>query len=387
MTEFSFASWCKDNSLPENTVKTLTDEHFTERELILEINDGWISELKDLAEGEKVRLRLAIGKLSRSQVEGAVGGIPPFGGARPKIKTEAGVSQPSVEQEESGRVDFPTTGSLSRHRETNAQLAAYLNENAGQLAGLRDLLSLAGIQANTEAENRGELNVSTPPAERANDKPLLIKDFIKSNIHRQYVSVVREVSLGDNTKLVVEDKGSSQLVKKPEVHNYTVELWCAANSRIILHLIKTGVSRQVLQEYAEYTSWISDFLEIYVQRGVYCLDEQHRIRVAAEGRRWNDIYCHDRNQWLIARRIPQEISTPTPQRSSSDSAKKPKSRQTQRPRKQLDHSGNPLCFNYNSKRGCENDPCTYTHLCNNPGCLGSHSAIECGRMGPRLQKK
>ena len=95
---FDFDKWCKDNGLPDQTIALLTEEHFTECNLILEIDIGWITDQTQLKQGEKVRLRLAIEKLrsdlstpASTAEEGAVGGIADgfmFDGTRPKVKQE-----------------------------------------------------------------------------------------------------------------------------------------------------------------------------------------------------------------------------------------------------------------------------------------------------------
>lgn len=59
--------------------------------------------------------------------------------------------------------------------------------------------------------------------------------------------------------------------KKPEVEDYTCELWSGANFRILNHLIRIGTPSHVLGAYCEYSSWIADFLEIYIPRVCSCL--------------------------------------------------------------------------------------------------------------------
>ena len=62
--------------------------------------------------------------------------------------------------------------------------------------------------------------------------------------------------------------------------------------KIISHLInqvkEKTIPLKVLEEYVEYTTWISDYLEIYSLPGVFLLDECHRFRVASEKRNWNE---------------------------------------------------------------------------------------------------
>ena len=101
--KFKFEQWCKDYSLPTETVTLLTTEHFTELPLILAIDWGWITELDEVPQGEKMRLKLAIDSLKTPVTTdavggavggqiGAVGGIggfpATFDGTRPKIKIE-----------------------------------------------------------------------------------------------------------------------------------------------------------------------------------------------------------------------------------------------------------------------------------------------------------
>ena len=369
---FVFEDWCKASKFPQGTITLLQDEHFTEFELLTDIDFSWIGEQK-IPEGEKVRLRIAIENLLKQSPE-----YKPTSTAGIAVKIEPGsIPEPHGGiAEAAGGTDpvvFPTTSTLAKHQETKAILESLLS-NSDQLAGFRDLLALGSLQAGQAPVPRGEKA----------EKPLLIKDFLRSSINRHFSNETNEVSLNSTTKIVVEGKGP----KKPEVSEYTTELWAAANLRSILYLLRNGTPAKVVEQYVEYSSWVADYLDIYNKKGVFLLDEQHRLRVASENRLWNDLYTHDVNYYLT-KKSPFEYQAT----KSSESSKKSKSGGSKRssgfkPRKQVDTNGTPLCFNYNSKKGCEDaENCQYSHLCNNPGCLGSHSSQECGRVGPRLQRK
>ena len=131
--------------------------------------------------------------------------------------------------------------------------------------------------------------------------------------------------------------------KKPPVEEYDVELWVAANFRIILHLIRLPVPYKVLCEYLEYSSVIAEYLGLYLQRGVFLLDYEHRIRVAREGRAWTDISSLDERRFLVFIQDSFE--------QTSKKTKKGKSR-NRSSKVKLDTSGDPICINYNARQGC-----------------------------------
>ena len=209
------------------------------------------------------------------------------------------------------------TASLVRDKSLSDVLSAFMTDR-GQISGFRELLALADI-ASSDATPKGE-------------KPLLFRDYICSSINCQFTTE-DEVVLTDSTKLVVAGK-----VKKPEVESYTTELWSAANCRIIQHLIKINTTSAVLGQYAEYSAWVSDYLEIYYHRGVFLFDEQHRRRVADEGRAWNDIYVHDINRYLVCRTFSDKNQSKSVVQKSKV-ARKPNARRSRK----VDPSGCNVC--------------------------------------------
>ena len=312
---------------------------------------GWIANLK-IKDGEKKRLELAVAKL-KNIVESKT--PKPAGAYAVDVKREP-AEQVTPESSEF----VPTTTSLARDAETKVLLDSLLS-NQNQLSGLRDLLSLAGLQVSATATG------AQPVPKGEKTKPLLIRDFITSTFNCQYRDEEEKVQLSDNAELIVKGKA-----KKPEVEQYTVELWCAANTKIILHLLKTGTPIDTITKYVEYSSWIGDYFQLYVHKGIFLLDERHRIRVATEGRGWNDIYFHDIHQFLVVRKPSSDYQVNKSKLQSLKPKRTPK-------RKVLDAKGIPCCFNFNSTKGCDAENCQYTHLCTNPGCLGKHSAMECSR--------
>ena len=64
-----------------------------------------------------------------------------------------------------------------------------------------------------------------------------------------------------------------------DVENYSVEQWSAANLRIS-HLLDKSSPLSVIADYVEYTTWVADYLECYIHKGLFMMDERHRIWVA-----------------------------------------------------------------------------------------------------------
>lgn len=305
MTEFSFETFCKDNALPKATIQILEKEHFVEKDLLIRLEYGYITGL-DIPSGEKVRLSIALEKLRKAEAPLDAGAVH---GAR--VKLEPVITPPGKENAEtvppasSGQglgvggdqasgggprfgIEFPTTTSLAQNAQVKALLEQFL-ATAGQVLGFRDLLSLSDIQASSTP-------ASSAKGERNDKKPLLIKDFLWSSINCNFSQENdQEIQLSGTTKIVVEGRNKK---KKPDVTDYTTEQWCSANHRIILHLLNSKVSNEVLTQYVEYSSWIGDYLEIFKSSNVFELDEQHRLRVAFEGRPWNNLYSHDVTKFL-----------------------------------------------------------------------------------------
>lgn len=410
--EFSFDEWCTTHKLPKDTVKLLTDQHYNEEELICRLNSTRIGKI-GLVDGESVRLEIAVEKLKRSKLspQGTEWTLPPpmqgFGQKPIKIEPTASdgvLNQGGITggvlnqggatagaQSSNGQQDPPFTGErvttkiLQKDPRVSEILAAYLGSD-GQFGGLQDLLGLSSIRdsvagtpsgipnVNQHSQNIPFVHPNTPSVQRsANDnstgeKPLLIKDFIVSNIKYSYRKT-EEINLGNNVKIRLDNKK-----KKPDVEDYTVELWNSANYRIVLYLMKQGASAKVLSEYVEYSSWISDYLDLYDNRGVFLLDEAHRNRVAIEKRAWNDIYEHDKACNLSKKSSHESSSSSNSSPNSSKKSKKGKNKF----RRQNDADGTPICGNFNSFNGCGlADSCKYTHMCNAPGCGGKHPRYDC----------
>ena len=239
-----------------------------------------------------------------------------------------------------------TTTSLSKDEQLTQLLKSFLGAN--ESTGVRNLLDLAEIKSSIDLGAKGE-------------KPLLITDYLVSNFNTNYgLSNDQDVQLNEDTKIVITKKA-----KKPEVVDYTCDIWSAANARIWMYLINSGAPTSTLLEYAEYSAMLADFLGLYVNHGVYQLDEQHRYRVAKEGRKWNDICQHDERRFLRHLSIPDNISSIT---------KKPTKSRTRR-KVVLDEEGRSVCWNFNSRKGCETTNCHFSHNCAN--CSAKHGQQDC----------
>ena len=256
--DFVFKDWCDDNKIPETTVSILTKDHFIEKELLANIEYGWIASL-EIEAGEKIKLRLALEKLQRGDLP--VPSVPSefgaeslaFGGARLKVKTEpTDLSLPapltdrgSSDSKSEASEGRQTTTTLAKNKDLANALSAFLSTK-GHLEGFRDLLSLAEAGTSNPAGATisslagGERvhdpvrisNLPTAPIKLEKPKPLLIRDFLVSTLSCQYEHE-DELFINESTKIVVSGKS-----KKPEVEKYTVEQWSAANLRIITHLFE-----------------------------------------------------------------------------------------------------------------------------------------------------
>ena len=119
---------------------------------------------------------------------------------------------------------------------------------------------------------------------------------------------------------------------------------------------------------------IVDFLQIYVQKGVFALDYEHRHRVSKEGRNWANISGHDKRMFLKHFNVSSSVTSPT-------STPKPKTGRTkgrfQKWNAALDAEGTPFCFHYNGKGCSYAAKCIYSHVFMTSGCGQKHSQNVC----------
>ena len=306
-----------------------------------------------LKTGEALRLELVCDALRAS-----AGKLPQT--TEPKQEGFAAGSSSFADEQEI------TTRSLSRDKDVNEVVDALLAEG-GKLQGLKEILSLAEIRQSTTS--RGERSARTAlsnflSGKEEKEKPLLISDFLISNFNFSVHDDEEDIPLNDNSKIVVKKS------KKPPVEEYTTELWTAANFRIILHLLKSPVPHHILADYLEYSSVISEYLNLYIQRGVFLLDFEHRHRVAREGRSWTDISSLDEKRFLVFNHANDKVAKKVAHKKS-----KPKSNRYSKV--QLDASGDVICQNYNAQHGCSYDPCRFSHVCST--CGAKHSKSDCGK--------
>ena len=367
---FNFKQFCKDASLSQDTIDVLTSEKFDD-EITLKCLDGpRISEFEDLKSGEKVRLELALNDVfgrpdtfAHVRRSGDTSGA--VGGAGVNIKQENTDGGPPITEnpvsrqflrDASPEPEKVTTTSLARDSRINALVDELLSDGQ-QFAGLKDLISLSNIKSSLDNKLKGE-------------KPLLIGDFLTSSINVSYVDQELDVDIGVNTKLVVKKQ------KRPKVEEYTPALWSGASFRILLHLLKSGAASSVVEEYAEYSSMVSDYLEIYVPKGVYLLDFEHRHRVAREGRSWSDISSHDERRYLRFSDTKE---------SSAVKPKTQRNRKRWQSRKLTDANGDTVCVNFNTKGCSYGAACRFSHTCSNAGCGGKHPQNACPKMPQKFK--
>ena len=166
-----------------------------------------------------------------------------------QVEEEAGASKAVASKETAPVPDRATTKTLVRDGELETLLRSFLGASE-TLGGLKDLLSLSDIKAVVENKTKGE-------------KPLLVSDFLWSNINVSYIDTIEEETISKSTKLVREGK-----TKKPAVQDYTPDLWAGANFLIIRHLINVGTTNKKLLQYVTYSSMIADYLALYNNPGV-----------------------------------------------------------------------------------------------------------------------
>lgn len=393
--KFSFKSFCKNAGISHETIDVLTRERLDDEFTLVRLDFDTLQSL-ELCSGDIYRLEYAIGNLvdpvkavkktkssgngRRSSVGdgtfdgGAVGGA--VGGTLDddEIESLRCVQELKDIQEQCSRkktrgktVDdnaFPddsklvTTKTLSKDERVSALLAQYLGSD--DISGISNLLSLSKIQLK-----------STVDTGKKGEKPLFICDFLSSNINTLYSSIdsnEEKITLSEKVKIVLDND-----YKKPKVTEYTPELWCAANSRALLYLVLNGATRRTVLEYVDYSAIIGDYLCMYQHKGVF--SKHQRKRVAIETRAWNDICSHDENKFLKYEHSKDNEYSST---VTSDAPKsKPKSKGSTRRKVVKDDDGKSVCWNFNSKRGCDLSPCKHTHVCID--CFGKHSSLDCKR--------
>ena len=367
---FNFKSFCKKYKFAQETIDVLTaqklDDEFTLSLLTLDT----ILSLK-LATGEVYRLDAALNEVFHPET---LIKQEPGATASPEVNT----TDPVASGEERQPVQKETVQTLARDTKLAALLAEFLGSSEN--SGVKSLLDLGEIKR--DSNSRAELERPQPTPSRSDaiiqfrgvpksgiltkqgEKPLLISDFLSSNLNVSYgTDANEEVLLSSTTKLVFDKK-----TKKPEVWEYTPDIWSAASFRILVYLVQIGSASRTILEYADYSAMICDYLSMYVNQGVFKLDETHRYRVAYEGRVWNDICDHDQRKFL--KFVESDHASTQPKNQ-------PKRSKNQR-RKVTDTEGRTVCWNYNSKRGCELTQCRYSHVC--ADCFSKHPQYECPKQ-------
>ena len=224
-----------------------------------------------------------------------------------KVKSEPGATAEAEKSSAASGTNTPaaeqlTTKGLAKDPEVNKAVKDFIAASEA-LGGLKDLLSLSELRSTVDLRSKGE------KAEKI-DKPLLIGDYLTSNLFTSYFDESEEEVISGSLKLVRSGKS-----KRPSVVDYTPEIWAAASFRIVQKLLKDG-DNDILREYVRYSEMIADYLSVYQNSGVFALDYEHRHRVCKEGHIWSDISRHDENRFL------KHMSEPLNQRKNRSSNRK-----------------------------------------------------------------
>ena len=268
---------------------------------------------------------------------------------------KSGLQKKSVA--DAGEIPTPvvTTTMLAKDKKVNNLLTQPYGA-LGQRSGIQDLLTL------------GDIRTAVLINPLKGEPPLLISDFLSSNINACYTIETEDVVLGAGATLSIQKQ------KKPAIDDYTAELWYSANSRIMVHLIQKDYSRDVLEDYAVYTSMVAEYLQLYIQKGVFYLDHEQRLKVSKEGRRFSDISALDERKFLVS---PHSVDLNSSQNKKGKRNLK---------KKVCDSTGNPICLSYNGK-GCDFDPCRFAHICLNQGCGAKHPQQSCTKVPSRFKTR
>lgn len=383
--EPTFADFAAKRRFKGETIDLLIAEGYDDLDLLTHLTPERIAELVvvGLKSGEALRLELSVKSLRKAcGLDVTVDTDEnPFDGNNGDSNGKHSGSQGGSQGNNNGGptpTDDPkvTTRTLAADKEVNAIVDEILADK-GKLQGLKNVLSLVelrqkqcgqgpsvstgqatgqsgSIPTASSRDQQGEQ--ITSPTER----PLLIGDFITSSYRYSVRDEEESIALNESSKIVVRKS------KKPLIEDYDIELWSGANFRIILHLIRSKVSYPLLVQYLEYSSIIAEYFCIYEHPGIFDLDYEHRYRVAREGRAWNDICVIDEKKFLVF---------------DHNRAKAPrKSKKSRRKgfKNQLDSDDNVICQNFNSRSGCDFDPCRYSHVCLQ--CRAKHPKFECSKQ-------
>ena len=377
-TPFNFKTFCKKFKFSQDTIEVLTKERLDDAVPLSMLGVDTILGL-GIVTGEQLRLEAALTETFPPAIE-------------PTVKVEAAVSvekldlssvdlhqgtgQPphqGVQQQSAFPSGQATTESLARDDRLAALLTEFLGANEN--TGVRNLIALGQNrhevrQPATDFSYNPVIQSGIPALSRG-ERPLLIADFLTSNLNVSYGRDTEEsVQLNASTKIVIDKKA-----KKLEVSEYTPEIWTAASFRIVVHLLQTGASSNTLLEYADYCAMIGDFLCMYVKKGVFLLDETHRYRVAKEARKWNNICSHDERRFL------KHIDTAESAKLNNQSKRGNTS--SRRKRTTVDSEGKSICWNFNNRKGCELTTCSYSHVC--ADCHSKHPQYECQKSSSKAK--
>ena len=149
----------------------------------------------------------------------------------------------------------------------------------------------------------------------------------------------REQSLGRG--LVLKDKN------KVTLESVTEAQWAGASIRILQSNLDK-MDHEEIDAYLEYMVQISDYLQVCKPPSVMLLDEEHRIRVARGGRRWDEI---DQMKAFFYLEKKED--------DADDKKKAPSSYG----KKSNVNGEKQLCYDFNKEEGCHRSYCRFAHIC------------------------
>jgi hypothetical protein len=162
--------------------------------------------------------------------------------------------------------------------------------------------------------------------------------------------------------------------KKAELDSVSVGQWVVANARIAQQLLADGalvshradgsIDTSSLEAYLRFNVHVGKLIDgDYDWRVVLRYDQDMRLLQHSSGRQWD---TPDINL------ISEHLTAPRNLRRGVQG------RQAGRQKGQTTANGQPICFAYNSARGCHRQQCNYVHACT--VCAAEHPACQHSRQ-------
>jgi hypothetical protein len=162
--------------------------------------------------------------------------------------------------------------------------------------------------------------------------------------------------------------------KKGDLEKISFGQWVVANARIAQKLLSDGalvrlrpdgsVDTSSLEAYLRFNMHVGKLIDgEYDWRVVLRYDQDMRLLQHSSGRQWDTPDLNLISEYLTA---PRNLRRGA------------QSRQTGRQRGQTTASGQPICFGFNSPKGCHRQQCNYAHVCS--VCEAVHPACQHSRQ-------